>query len=584
MRGLALKSTSPFRIRVSVDAIGRYWPPGAIPQCTIVTALDSTLNADALARCTGKAPGTFESHFLFGQVSSSAQVTMQSQNRKRAPAWTKREVLDLIAVWGEESMLSELRSKRRIAKTFQKISEAMRDRGYSRDATQCCVKFKELRQAYQKTKESNGRSRTEPQTCRFYAELHAILGGVTTTTPPLSVDSDDGVLSAMPEDFAHGEDEEEEEEPEESTQHTVLPDSQDLFLTLTEIPSQPNQAGEGTFDATNLHVAAAICTVLDNNIWKGFAANGKLIQEGNTRILDSGLERGVVGKPAFPYQLLRKWHRTWSLTGRLSGMACGQLIQWDSDNSEGADYTVRWLLAVSRTAPLSSAQLAVSRTAPLSSAQLAVSRTAPLSSAQLAVSRTAPLSSAQLAVSRTAPLSSAQLAVSRTAPLSSAQLAVSRTAPLSSAQLAVSRTAPLSSAQLAVSRTAPLSSAQLAVSRTAPLSSAQLAVSRTAPLSSAQLAVSRTAPLSSAQLAVSRTAPLSSAQLAVSRTAPLSSARRLTNSSAQLSSPSHEQLRSAQLAVSRTAPLSSARRLTNSSAQLTVSRTRRCLTNSTTAL
>lgn len=38
-------------------------------------------------------------------------------------------------------------------------------------------------------------------------------------------------------------------------------------------------------DATNLHVAAAICTVLDNNIWKGFAANGKLIQEGNTRIL-----------------------------------------------------------------------------------------------------------------------------------------------------------------------------------------------------------------------------------------------------------------------------------------------------------
>ncbi|XP_074803668.1 uncharacterized protein LOC141984491 [Natator depressus] len=186
------------------------------------------------------------------QVSSSAQVTMQSQNRKRAPAWTEREVLDPIAVWGEESMLSELRSKRRIAKTFQKISEAMRDRGYSRDATQYCVKFKELRQAYQKTKESNRRSRTEPQTCRFYAELHAILGGVTTTTPSLSVDSDNGVLSAIPEDFADGEDEEEEEEPEESTQHTVLPDSQDLFLTLTEIPSQPNQAGEGTSAAANI--------------------------------------------------------------------------------------------------------------------------------------------------------------------------------------------------------------------------------------------------------------------------------------------------------------------------------------------
>ncbi|EMP34003.1 Zinc finger and SCAN domain-containing protein 29 [Chelonia mydas] len=101
---------------------------------------------------------------------------MQSQNRKRAPAWTEQEVLDLIAVWGEEFMLSELRSKRRNAKTFQKISKAMRNRVYSRDSTQCHVKFKELRQAYQKTKESNGRSGTEPQTCCFYSELHAILG------------------------------------------------------------------------------------------------------------------------------------------------------------------------------------------------------------------------------------------------------------------------------------------------------------------------------------------------------------------------------------------------------------------------
>ncbi|EMP30407.1 Putative protein C11orf61 like protein [Chelonia mydas] len=172
---------------------------------------------------------------------------MQSQNRKRAPAWTEREVLDLITVWGDESVLSELHSKRRYAKTFQKISKAMMDRGYSRDATQCHVKRKELRQAYQKTKESNGRSGTEPQTCCFYAELHTILGrGAATTTPPLSVDSDDAVLSAMPEDFADGEDEE-EDELEENTQHTDLSDSQDLFITLTGIPSQPNQAGEGTF-------------------------------------------------------------------------------------------------------------------------------------------------------------------------------------------------------------------------------------------------------------------------------------------------------------------------------------------------
>ncbi|EMP40002.1 Neurexin-1-beta [Chelonia mydas] len=50
----------------------------------------------------------------------------------------------------------------------------------------------------------------------------------------------------MAEDFADGEEEEEEDELEESTQHTILPDSQDIFITLTEIPSQPNEAGEGT--------------------------------------------------------------------------------------------------------------------------------------------------------------------------------------------------------------------------------------------------------------------------------------------------------------------------------------------------
>ncbi|XP_065412760.1 pre-mRNA-splicing factor CWC22 homolog [Chrysemys picta bellii] len=185
---------------------------------------------------------------------------MQADNRKRAPAWTVREVLDLIAVWGEDSVLAELRSKRRNAKTFEKISKGMMERGHNRDSDQCRVKVKELRQAYQKTKEANGRSGSEPRTCRFYAELHAILGGAATTTPPVIVDSGSGIISsATPEDSADGgEEEEEEDELAESTQNSVLPNSQDLFLSLTEVPSQPSQASiqdpdpmEGTSAAAN---------------------------------------------------------------------------------------------------------------------------------------------------------------------------------------------------------------------------------------------------------------------------------------------------------------------------------------------
>ncbi|XP_065419312.1 myb/SANT-like DNA-binding domain-containing protein 1 [Chrysemys picta bellii] len=181
---------------------------------------------------------------------------MQADNRKRAPAWTVREILDLIAVWGEDSVLAELRSKRRNAKIYEKISKGMMERGHNRDSDQCRVKVKELRQAYQKTKEANGRSGSEPRTCRFYAELHAILGGAATTTPPVFVDSESGIVST-PEDSADGV-EEEEDELAESTQHSILPNSQDLFITPTEVPSQASQAStqdsdpmEGTSAAAN---------------------------------------------------------------------------------------------------------------------------------------------------------------------------------------------------------------------------------------------------------------------------------------------------------------------------------------------
>ncbi|KAM9165643.1 uncharacterized protein ACDP82_002556 [Pangshura tecta] len=123
----------------------------------------------------------------------------------------------------------------------------MMDKGHSRDSVQCRLKVKELRQAYQKTKEANGRSGAGPKTCRFYAELHAILGGCATSSPPLSLDSDVGVVIAMAEDDADGEEYDEEAEEDdlaESTQHSVSPNSQELFLTQTELASQPSQDNE----------------------------------------------------------------------------------------------------------------------------------------------------------------------------------------------------------------------------------------------------------------------------------------------------------------------------------------------------
>ncbi|XP_074803675.1 uncharacterized protein LOC141984498 [Natator depressus] len=192
--------------------------------------------------------------------SSSAEVTMmESQNRKRAPAWTERGVRELIAVWGDESVLSEPRSSFRNAKTFVKISQGMKDRGHNRDPKQCCVKLKELRQAYQKTRETNGRSGSEPQTCRFYDELRAILGGSATTTPAVLFDSFNGDGGNTEAGFGDEEDDDDDDEVVDSSQQasgeTSFPNSQELFLTLDlePVPPEPTQGclldpagGEGT--------------------------------------------------------------------------------------------------------------------------------------------------------------------------------------------------------------------------------------------------------------------------------------------------------------------------------------------------
>ncbi|XP_048692350.1 zinc finger and SCAN domain-containing protein 29-like [Caretta caretta] len=172
---------------------------------------------------------------------------MESQNRKRAPAWTEWGVRDLIAVWGDESVLSELRSKRRNAQTFEEISKGMKDRGYNRDPQQCRVKLKEFRQAYQKTREANGRSGSEPQTCHFYDELHGIIGGAATTTPPLCFESINEISRNRDAHFGDEEDEDEEVEvsAQQASGETVFPKSQELFLTLDlePVPAEPTQGG-----------------------------------------------------------------------------------------------------------------------------------------------------------------------------------------------------------------------------------------------------------------------------------------------------------------------------------------------------
>ncbi|XP_065446952.1 uncharacterized protein LOC135982701 [Chrysemys picta bellii] len=118
----------------------------------------------------------------------------------------------------------------------------MKNRGHNRDAQQCRVKIKELRQAYHTAREANGRSGAEPQTCRFYAELHAMLGGAATTTPTTCFDSVNGETHNR--EVGSGYEEDEDKDNVDSSQQqgsgeTGFPNSQDMFITLDLEPVTP---------------------------------------------------------------------------------------------------------------------------------------------------------------------------------------------------------------------------------------------------------------------------------------------------------------------------------------------------------
>ncbi|XP_044882239.1 uncharacterized protein LOC123375434 isoform X2 [Mauremys mutica] len=116
----------------------------------------------------------------------------------------------------------------------------MGEKGYTRDTQRCCVKIQALWQAYQKTREANSHSSCAPQTYCFYEQLHVILGSDPITTPKRSMDTsqEPQVTSSNNEEDIIDEEEKKEENVRQANGGSILPDSQELFLTLEPIPSQ----------------------------------------------------------------------------------------------------------------------------------------------------------------------------------------------------------------------------------------------------------------------------------------------------------------------------------------------------------
>nr|XP_048693137.1 uncharacterized protein LOC125630983 [Caretta caretta] len=141
---------------------------------------------------------------------------------RRSPVWSNGEVLDLISVWREEAVQSQLCSSYRNYDTFGQIPRDMMERGYDWDTQQCGVKVKELQNAYRKARKANSRSGGASATCRFYKELDAILGSDPTSTPRTTMDTSE------PSSTRQG------EEEEEDTPESLDACSQELFSSQEE--------------------------------------------------------------------------------------------------------------------------------------------------------------------------------------------------------------------------------------------------------------------------------------------------------------------------------------------------------------
>ncbi|EMP37446.1 hypothetical protein UY3_05355 [Chelonia mydas] len=97
-----------------------------------------------------------------------------------------------------EAVQVQLQTSRRNFDIYEQIAQEMQDKEYDRDQQRCCVKAKELRQAYQKAREANNRSGAKSETCSFYKEQQAIACGDLIPTPHTTMDSPEEPESQAP--------------------------------------------------------------------------------------------------------------------------------------------------------------------------------------------------------------------------------------------------------------------------------------------------------------------------------------------------------------------------------------------------
>ncbi|XP_075761936.1 uncharacterized protein LOC142819361 [Pelodiscus sinensis] len=157
--------------------------------------------------------------------------------KRRAPAWSSAEIVDLIEVWGEASNVHDLRTSHRNAAVYGRMAASLAARGHQRSREQVRCKIKDLRQSYSRACLPGA----DPEACPHFHALDRLLGAHAVPAPRDVIDPGaEGPLL----------DTEEEQEGSESQEPAAsLPRTRDPRGTPQSRSPASSEAGEASTSA-----------------------------------------------------------------------------------------------------------------------------------------------------------------------------------------------------------------------------------------------------------------------------------------------------------------------------------------------
>ena len=104
-------------------------------------------------------------------------------------SWTDTEVYQLIDLWSDSDIQSQLEGCKKNRDVYEKIAKKLHDAGFNRNAVQCRDKIKKLKGEYRKIKDHNNETGNNRKQWRFYDTMNKVLETRPASMPPVMIDT-----------------------------------------------------------------------------------------------------------------------------------------------------------------------------------------------------------------------------------------------------------------------------------------------------------------------------------------------------------------------------------------------------------